>query len=414
MANSNNLTLTFSDTSNDPAKVIRFHHGHGDEVPQGALVDPGMVLVTFLAAPINPQDLLAIAGRYPVKAQYRHAGEPIPGNDGVARVEAVGADAPHAPPSTSILQPGDLVIPRRHGLGTWRQRAVLPVDALQRLPLSPNSAPSRGPAPAPGWDPVAASMLRTVFTPAYLLVEDMRALRPGDWVVQNAGRSAIAQLVTQFVRRKGASVVSVVRDTDLSAQAASTDFETQAQAQHAPLPTNADIVVPESRVIARGTAAHPALAAAAAQGRVVLALDAVFGRAGEQLAALLSKGATYVNYGSLGGATGAGHPEAELRVSQKLLFWSEVQLRNFRLSEQLGLRSRDEQETMLAWFADLVACGELKAPKMERIAVPGDAEADQVQFEQRVREVLTAGAERKQRGLQKHVFVFETGIAEGT
>ncbi|KAH6614361.1 hypothetical protein B0J18DRAFT_388998 [Chaetomium sp. MPI-SDFR-AT-0129] len=322
---------------------------------------------------------MAIAGRYPVKPAHLHLGKPIPGNDGVARVEAIGpAGTNKSSPGTTAIQPGDLVIPRRHGLGTWRRKAVLPIDGLTRLPLN-KSGPS-------SIDPVAASMLRTVFLPAYLLAEDTRSLRPGDWVVQNAGASTIAQLVAQFIRRKGAHVVSVVRDRP--------DPVDQTLPDAGPV----DVVLTEGQVAAFGVGAHPALEAAATQGRVVLALDAVFGESGERLAGLLSKGATFVNYGSLGGADGV------LRLSQKLIFWNEIKFRNFRLTEQLGKRSEREQVTLLSWFAGLIASGELRAPAVDKIPVPLDAPSVDG-FQQKVREVLTAAA-RKEIGYRKSVFDF--------
>lgn len=385
----NQLVLVFSETSNNPSDVVEAHHGQ-NELDEATTLPPGSALVTFLAAPINPQDLMAIAGRYPVKPAHLHLGKPIPGNDGVARVEAIGlADPSKSSPGTTAVQPGDLVIPRRHGLGTWRRKAVLPVDGLTRLPLN-----KPGPSSI---DPVAASMLRTVFLPAHLLTEDMRSLRPGDWVVQNAGASTIAQLVAQFVRHKGAHIVSVVRDRP--------DPIGQALPDTGPV----DVVLTEGQVAASGVGAHPALETAAAQGRIVLALDAVFGESGERLAGLLSKGATFVNYGSLGGADNV------LRVSQKLIFWDEVKFRNFRLTEQLGKRSASEQETLLSWFAELIACGELRAPAVDKILVPLNALSVDG-FQQRVREVLTAAA-KKEIGYRKSVLDFvesrETQLCAG-
>ncbi|KAL2152602.1 hypothetical protein VTH82DRAFT_5786 [Thermothelomyces myriococcoides] len=361
---SNQLVLVFSETSNNPADVVQVHHDDGHDVTAEAKsLPPGTALVTFLSSPINPQDLMAIAGRYPVKPAYRHQDKPIPGNDGVARVEAVGPVAAADSNSTAItIQPGDLVIPRRHGLGTWRRRAVLPVDALARLPLDYQAGPTAG------IDPIAAGMLRTVFVPAYLIVEDMRGLRPGDWIIQNAAGSTIAQLVTH--------------------------------GQQGELPDvgPADVVLTESELAARGASAHPALEAAAAQGRVVLALDAVFGQSGEALAGVLSKGGTFVNYGSLGG------PDGVLRLTQKLIFWNEIKFRNFRLTEQLGQRSATEQEALLGWLAQLIARGELRAPAVEKIPVPVDGLSVPA-FQEKVKQALTAAA-AKQLGHRKHVFVF--------
>ncbi|EAQ91559.1 predicted protein [Chaetomium globosum CBS 148.51] len=397
---SNQVVLTYSATSNSPAEVIQAHHDQDGPVPGDEKPLPeATALVTFLVAPINPQDVMAIAGRYPVKPEYRHLDNPIPGNDGVARVEATNPPPPTTTTNHNPLpQPGDLVIPQRHGLGTWRRHAILPLSALTRLPL-PNMNPLTTPTPTATStpsamiphitiDPIAASMLRTVFLPAYLLTEDMRALRPGDWVVQNAAGSTVAQVVAQFVRRKGARVVAVVRERERERDGGCGGGGM----------ADVDVVLTEREVREGGVGASGELKAAAERGRVVLGLDAVFGAAGEALAGLLSRGATYVNYGSLGGVDGV------VRVSQKMVFWNEVRFRNFRLSEQLGKRSVMEQEDLLGWLADLIARGELRAPVVERIPVPMDGSFVEA-FQEKVKGVLAAAAEKKI-GHRKHVLDF--------
>ncbi|KAH8907862.1 GroES-like protein [Coniochaeta sp. PMI_546] len=358
------LAITFAEPSSDPSNVIRFHYDATDTVKPG----PGQVLVSYVVSPINPQDNLVIAGRYPVKPLHTHNGEPVPGYDGVARVLAVG------PSTDGVLQPGDLVIPRRHGLGTWRSRAVLESKDVIRL--------------GPTTDPVAASLFRMAFLPAYLLVEDMRSLKPGDWIIQNAASGTIAQLVVQFAHLKGCRVASVVRD--------------RAAAQMSTLQTGADVVITESDLKAKGADAHPNLAEAVARGRVVLALDAVFGESGEQIANLLAKGGTYVNYGSLGGANGV------IRLTQKLIFWNEIAFRNFRLTAQLGLRSPAEIETLLGWFEELVANKQVVVPVVEKISVPRPGEGVDVvsHFEELVRKALRPGVTV---GARKQVLDFGDG-----
>ncbi|TQN63826.1 Enoyl-[acyl-carrier-protein] reductase [Colletotrichum shisoi] len=338
------MIITQSKPSTDsPHAVVGFHYEPSPAEPAPQALDPGKILVSFLFAPINPQDLLVLAGRYPVKPAYSHDGEPILGHDGVARVEAVGSGLLLDPSSDGggpALRQGDLVIPRRHGLGTLRSRAVL--DAVHVIRLSPTD------------DLIGASLLRMAFLPAYLLVEDVvvggggggSSLKPGDWIVQNAGSGTIARLVAQFARIKGVRTASVLAS--------------------------------------RGVEAHPDLASAAGRNRVVLAIDGVFGEAGERLASLLSHGGTYVNYGSLGGADGA------VRLSQRLLFWSEVRFRNFRLSEQLGQRTPAQIESTLLWFQGLLARGVLVTPKVRRIPVPVPVSTgDQAEFEERVGEAVS-------------------------
>ncbi|KAF9775205.1 hypothetical protein IL306_006715 [Fusarium sp. DS 682] len=339
--------------SDDNPASVGFHYGH--QVRSDSLgVD--QILVSFLFSPINPQDLLVLAGRYPVKPLHTLDNEPILGYDGVARVEAMGPQQTDAVP----IRPGDLVVPRRHGLGTYRSQAIL--SAADVIRLSPTE------------DLVGASLLRMAFLPAYLLVEDMRNLKPGDWIIQNAGSGTIARLVAQFARLKGVHTCSVVRNRDASAF---NTLKTNLQSQ------GVDIVITEDDLATKGTEASAELANAASQGRVVLAIDAVFGESGERLAKALSHGATYVNYGSLGGASGI------LGLTQRMLFWSEIQFRNFRLSEQLKGRSAAQQESLLLWFQDLIARGLLHTPPVETIHVPEDV-SGQSDFERRIREALTA------------------------
>ncbi|OHF00462.1 hypothetical protein CORC01_04212 [Colletotrichum orchidophilum] len=337
------MIITQSQRVADSPTAVRLHYPQAEGT--GQVVDPGKVLVSFLFSPINPQDLLVIAGRYPVKPSYTHDGEPILGYDGVARVEAVGAESSSPKSPTSALRPGDLVIPRRHGLGTWRSQAVL--NSVDVIRLSPTD------------DLIGASLLRMAFLPAYLLVEDMRTLKPGDWIVQNVGSGTIARLVAQFARIKGVHTVSIVRDRSAEAlESLKAEL----------LKEGTGAVVTESDLEERGADAHPALADAAGRNRVVLAIDGVFGEPGERLASLLSQGGTYVNYGSLGGADGV------VRLSQRLLFWSEIKFRNFRLSEQLNQRTPAQLESLLLWFQVLLTRGALVTPKVQVLQVPVSAE----------------------------------------
>ncbi|KAK1543588.1 hypothetical protein CPAR01_04221 [Colletotrichum paranaense] len=353
------MIITQSQSMADSPTPVRIHYSQAEGAAQA--VDPGKVLVSFLVSPINPQDLLVIAGRYPVKPSYTHDGEPVLGYDGVARVEVVGVESSSSMTPTSALRPGDLVIPRRHGLGTWRSQAIL--NSADVIRLSPTE------------DLIGASLLRMAFLPAYLLVEDVRALKPGDWIVQNIGSGTIARLVSQFARIKGVYTVSIVRDRSLDAlEALKSDL----------LKDGVDAVLTESDLQARGADAHPALADAAGRNRVALAIDGVFGEPGERLASLLSHGGTYVNYGSLGGA------DAVLRLSQRLLFWSEVKFRNFRLSEQLIQRTPAQLESLLLWFQDLLAQGALVTPKVQTIQVPISAEGRN-DFEQSINAAVSSG-----------------------
>jgi trans-2-enoyl-CoA reductase len=115
------------------------------------------------------------------------------------------------------------------------------------------------------------------------------------------------------------------------------------------------MVVPESQLAKAG----PASVAAGKQ--VMLALDAVFGQSGQQLAAMLAPGATFANYGSLGGAGG------QLILTQELIFWKQVTFKNFQLSQALSRYIEEAQFDLLSWFTDLFEARKLASPPVNRV-----------------------------------------------
>ena len=145
---------------------------------------------SVFSAPINPLDLLVLSNKHPVKPHYYHNEEHIPG---VARDERVGSKA-------ATLQHGDYVIPRVHGIGTWRTEAVVPATALLKMSRRLETS--------------TASLLRTGCVMAYLLLETNRELQPGDWIVINAATGWIARMAIQLARLKGCPSICVIRDRE--------------------------------------------------------------------------------------------------------------------------------------------------------------------------------------------------------
>lgn len=171
--NSNISYLMAQSLTQTPTGAVELHsHDVG-------AVTPSTVLVKFLAAPINPLDLLVLRGTYPVKPTHQYQGKAIPGYDGIGEVVECGEGV------TQFI-PGDLVV---LSTGTWRTHAVLDVSSLQKI-----SRPN---------DLAFGAMLKLDVLPAYFLLEDMAALKPGDWIVQNAATSVVAQMVTQFAHMRG-------------------------------------------------------------------------------------------------------------------------------------------------------------------------------------------------------------------
>ena len=274
------------------------------------------VFVEFLAAPINPLDLMVVAGKYPNKPKYHVSGESIAGFDGVARVLTCGDEV-------KSLKPGDMVVPNTLGLGTWRTRAVLDAKDLLAIPTTT--------------DVTTAALLKSAILPAYFLVEDMRTLQPGDWIIQNGGTGIISQMVVQIAHLRGVKVVSVVRDRE----------NINLPALH-----DADVVLRESDL--------PAIDALKRK-RIILGLDCVFGTAAAKLASCISDHGTFVNYGQLG----AGNASASVTLSHQLFFFDRLTFRSFRGTEQVAARSGDELRDLCTWLAQLIEQGKLRRPEVD-------------------------------------------------
>lgn len=290
-----------------------------------APLGPKDVLLKFVAAPINPLDVLVLADLYPVKPQHFHAGEAIPGYDGVAEVVICGE-------SVTEVAVGDWVIPSKLGLGTWRTLAAVDAQYVQKI-ARPN-------------DPALASIFRISIAPAFCLVEDMCNLKPGNWIIQNAATSVVAQMVVQFARRHGIHTIGVIRDRP--------HVEAEAVKQSL-LQLGSDIVVTESELQDN---------AEVKSKRIILALDSVFGTSARGLVKSLSPGGTFVQLGFLGG------PSGQLSLDANDLFGRQLTLKAFRGSAQVGLRSAAEQTDLFNWFTSLFNAGELVLPSLglERIS----------------------------------------------
>lgn len=278
---------------------------------------PNDVLIQLIAAPINPLDLLVLSNQYPVKPPHQHAGEGILGYDGAGKVINVG-------PEVNSVKIGDLCIPSKFGFGTWRTYAVVDVSFVQKI-SDPIDLPF-------------AAIIKTTVAPAFFLVEDMCDLKAGDWIIQNAATSAVAQMVVQFARRRGIKTISIIRKR--------CPVETD-HVKNLLLDGGADVVLLDSELeTCTELKSKP----------IKLALDSVFGDSGRRLVKALSPGGTYVQLGLLGGAV-------QLRLDAASdIFGRQLTLKGFRGTRQLGLRSKNEQTDLYNWFISLFNAAELTWP----------------------------------------------------
>src|SRR5262250_3710109 len=158
------------------------------EAPDVGAPASGEVVFDVLAFPINPADISFCRGTYRLRPEL----PATPGAECVGRVTAVGAGVTH-------VKAGDLVINLQRE--NWAQRRRVKGDDVIPVP--------------PSIDLLQGAMLRINPPTALLLLTDVVALKPGDWVIQNVANSAVGRLVIRLARARGLKTVNVVRRESL-------------------------------------------------------------------------------------------------------------------------------------------------------------------------------------------------------
>jgi mitochondrial enoyl-[acyl-carrier protein] reductase / trans-2-enoyl-CoA reductase len=266
----------------------------------------GEVLLSMLAAPINPADLNVIEGTY---GQLPELPATL-GNEGCGVVASLG-------PGVSGFQTGDLVVPLVRG--TWTECLCAPQEKLLPLPAS--------------IDPLQASMLAVNPATAWRLLHDFRKLQPGDWIVQNAANSGVGRAVIGIAKNLGLRTLNLVRRPELADELRL---------------AGADIVESEScdlRVRARELCdgALPRLA-----------LNAVGGASALNLANALDPGSPLVTYGAMS--------RQPLKIPNGLLIFKNISFHGFWLRRWIDSAPLAEIRETYSRLADLVADGSIRVP----------------------------------------------------
>jgi NADPH:quinone reductase-like Zn-dependent oxidoreductase len=276
------------------------------EVPDVGAPAAGEVVFDVLAFPINPADVSFCRGTYRLKP-----GLPAtPGAECVGRVTAVGAGVAH-------VRPGDLVIDLQRE--NWTQRRRVNGDDVIVIPA--------------GMDLRQAAMVRINPPTALLLLGDIVALKPGDWVIQNVANSAVGRLVIRLAAARGIRTVNVVRRDALFAELKA---------------LGADACVVDGPDLAEAVKAQTGGAP------VRLGLDAVSGRATARLSACVADGGVVCNYGSMSGEDPVMSRGALTSGGQRLV--------GFILGRGLATRSLEQVRAIYADLGRQVLDGTLTAP----------------------------------------------------
>jgi NADPH:quinone reductase-like Zn-dependent oxidoreductase len=237
-------------------KAIRFS-SFGDasavlevaDLPEPGAPGPGEVQAEVLYSPLNFHDLGFIAGRVAPPALPA-----VAGNEGIARVLAVGSHVANVSAGDTVVLP--LL------QGAWRERLLLSADGLAALPDG---------------DLEQFSMLGSNTPTAGLALSEFEPLTDGDWVAQSAGNGGVGRNVIALAGNRGLRTVSIVRRPDVV---------------HDLLSAGADAVVADGPdVVSR-------IRQVTGDAPIRLAIDGVGGPAARPLLQVLTNGGTLVQYGS--------------------------------------------------------------------------------------------------------------------
>lgn len=279
------------------------------DLPDPGAPGPGEIRIRMLRMPINPSDLLITSGRYGASPP------PLPvymGREGVGFVEAIGA-------GVTTRKLGDFVIPLP--APTWRAINIVKAEAVIPLPA--------------GVDIDQAAMLKANPATAHLMLRDLVPLQRGDWVVQNAGNSAVGVYLAKLAARRGINTLNIVRRPEAGRVLDG---------------------IAGAHAIAHEGGPTPALAAAvqAATGGapVKLAIDAIGGMATEALAETVCEGGTIASYGLLSGR--------RCEIDPKHLVFRNVTLRGFWVSKWIERSAPAAVQTLYAELAELLLDGTLR------------------------------------------------------
>ncbi len=129
----------------------------------------------------------------------------------------------------------------------------------------------------------------------------------------------------------------------------------------------------------------------------MLALDAVYGTAGENVAGLLSQGGMYVVYEFLS-------KEKSTHVSDSSIWLKQTSSHGFRLSSCIQKRNEGQWGDLWAWLLELFSTEKLQLPAVERV----EWEMGAAGLEERLKVAVDKTGGGGEVGTLKQVFVFRS------
>ena len=308
-----NIKAVVYERHGNPAEVLRVET---QPWPKPAADE---AVVQMRAAPINPADLNAIDGKYPVRPEL----PATPGFEGAGVVVDLGSDV------TGMTAGALVILP--HNLGTWREAVAVKASELVAVP--------------PEIEPVHAAMLKINPMTAWRLLHDYVDLKSGDWLIQNAANSAAGRAVIQIANDLGYKTVNVVRRAELI-----DDLRSE----------GGDVVFVD------GENLRQEVKNAMSGAPVRLGLNAVGGESALRLANCLAPGSTMVTFGAMS--------LQPLKIPNGLLIFKDLRFRGIWINKWYDNATMAERMDAFRPLFEMAKRGLLKT-KVERAYPLSEAKA---------------------------------------
>jgi trans-2-enoyl-CoA reductase len=305
------ISVAIYETHGKPAEVLQIQQRPRPRAGEGEAV------VEMRAAPINPADLNAIEGKYPV----RPALPATPGFEGSGIVVEIG------PGVKKVSVGGRVILP--HDVGTWREALAVQAEKLIAVP--------------DGIDMAQAAMLKINPITAWRLLHGFVELKRGDWFIQNAANSAAGQAAIQIGHELGYKSVNVVRRPELIEELRS---------------EGADVVLVD------GEHLRDEVKSATGGAPIRLALNAVGGENALRVANTLAPEATMVTYGAMS--------YQPLRIPNGLLIFKNLHFCGFWVNKWYDQATPEQRSETFTPLFEMARRGLLKT-KIEKTYSLGEA-----------------------------------------
>ncbi|OMH81994.1 Trans-2-enoyl-CoA reductase, mitochondrial [Zancudomyces culisetae] len=357
----------------DPKEVLKVYDFELGPLPEEK------ILVENFVAPINPSDVLAISGDYPIqkeKVEFRVKSDSaeggvekivgiVGGNEAIGRVIEVGSKVGSI--TQQNIEVGDWVMFMGSStMGAWVTRAYLSPNEVVVLKNTH------------GLSPTQIASIKVNASTAYRMLLDVVNLNKGDYIIQNGANSGVGQLVIQFAKRWGYRTVNVVRDRQ--------NFE---QLESFLKGLGADIIVKESEL------ETPETTSLLENKPIRLALDCVCGPQAMKMIKHLKPEGVVANYGLMSGLP--------LEVSAPIFIFKDITVKGYWVSKWYKANPPSKWLEMWNDIMSMMEKGEIKEQATTPISwISGSDSSEQQLGIQEVQHAVTSTFSSG----RKEIFIF--------